>query len=80
MTTYLQTATDRWPTRKISGDGRYALVPFDSAVVRLYRQRIDAQLQVLDWLRVEIIDLDHEQPRPVIRKFIRDLGPHEREK
>jgi hypothetical protein len=74
MTDYQQTAATRWPDRKVSGSGRFALVPLDSAVVRLYRQRIDAQLQVLDWLRVEIIDLDREQPKPVVRKFIRDLG------
>jgi len=77
---YVEIATKRWPDRKVTGDGRFALVPLDSAEVRLYRQRIDAQLQVLDWLRVEIVDLDQPVPKRVVRKFIRDLGPYERNK
>lgn len=71
---YTEIATQRWPGRKVSGAGRFALVPVDSAEVRLFRQRIDAQLQVLDWLRVGIVDLDKPVPQPVKRKFIRDLG------
>jgi len=74
MTDYLQVATNRWPGRQVTGSGRFALVPLDSAVVRLYGQRIDAQLQVLDWLRVSIVDLE-KLPAPMPpKKFIRDLG------
>jgi hypothetical protein len=74
VTDYLQTATKRWHDRKVSGSGRFALVPFDSAVVRLFKTHREARAQVLDASRVEIVDLDREQPKPVARKFIRDLG------
>jgi hypothetical protein len=74
VSNYTETATTRWPDRKVSGSGRFALLPLDSAVVRLYSTHREARVQVLDSSRVEIVDLAREQPKPVVRKFIRDLG------
>ena len=80
MTNYTETATTRWPDRKISGTGRFALLPMDSAVVLLYESHQQARCQIIDWSRVEVVDLDRELPKPVTRKFIRDLGYYERGK
>ncbi len=70
---YAQTATTRWPDRKVSGSGRFALVPMDSAVVLLYGSHREARCQVIDDSRVEIVDLEYTTPVPR-KKFIRDLG------
>ena len=61
---YAETATKRWPNRKISGSGRFALVPMDSAVVLLYGSHREARCQVIDDSRVEIVDLEYSTPVP----------------
>lgn len=68
---YVETATRRWPNRKVSGSGRFALVPMDSAVVLLYGSHREARCQVIDSSRVQIIDLEFSTPVP---KNCREIG------
>jgi hypothetical protein len=68
---YVETATKRWPNRKVSGSGRFALVPMDSAVVLLYGSHREARCQVLDASRIQIVDLEYSAPVP---KNCREIG------
>ena len=68
---YVEIATSRWKDRKVSGTGRFALVPMDSAVVLLYESHRQARCQVIDSSRVEIIDLAYTTPVP---KKCREIG------
>jgi hypothetical protein len=74
---YTEIAKTRWKDRKVSGSGRFALVPLDSQVVLLYGTHREARCQVLDSSRVEIIDLEYSTHVPT---KCREIGYHEREK
>ena len=74
---YAETATTRWPDRKVSGSGRFALVAFDFPTVSLYGSHREARCAVLDISRFKIVDLDYSTPVP---QKCREIGYYEREK
>ncbi len=57
MKTFYDIASDRWPMRRISGAGQFAVVPMDSQTIVLCMTRGEAENMIIDRMRVMVCDL-----------------------
>jgi hypothetical protein len=65
--TYIEQAQQRWPSRRISGAGQFAIVPLDDQTVRLFVTRAEAEQVIINPMRVMVVDLSARQVRRLYR-------------